>query len=78
MPTEPDEQLESWADRFENANLVGRAMLLGGGAVRLTANAVDLLLKKAAKTAVDAEKLFLSETDPNVSDAKVIEEVEER
>ncbi len=78
MPTEPDQQLESWAEQYRNAGLIGRAQLLGGGAVRVTANAIDSVLKRVARTAVDAEKAFLGELDPNVSDAKVIEEVEER
>ena len=79
MPTtEPDEPVETWAEKFEHAGLMERARLLGGGAVRLTANALDSVLKRVARTAVDAEKAFLDEFDPNVSDAKVIEEVEER
>ena len=79
MPTtEPDAPVESWAEQFENAGLMERAKLLGGGAVRLTANALDSVLKRVARTAVGAEKAFLGELDPNVSDAKVIEEVEER
>ncbi len=78
MTAEPDQQVESWVERFENASLFGRAQLLGGGAVRLTANAIDSILKRVARTAVDAEKAFLGELDPNVSDAKVIEEVEEK
>ena len=78
MESEPNRQVENWAERFETAGLMGRAQLLGGGAVRLTANALDFVLKRVARTAVDAEKAFLGELDPNVSDAKVIEEVEER
>lgn len=79
MPTtDPERHVENWAERFEQANWLGRAALLGGGAVRLTANALDSALKRVAGTAVDAEKAFLGELDPNVSDAKVIEEVEER
>ena len=78
MPTENDARVETWAEQFENAGLMERAKLLGGGAVRLTANALDSVLKRVARTAVDAEKAFLDELDPNVSDAKVIEEVEER
>ena len=79
MPTtEHDTSVESWAERFEHANWLGRAALVGGGAIRLTANALDAVLKRAARTAVDAENAFLGELDPNVSDAKVLEEVEER
>ena len=79
MPaTEPDAPVENWAERFEHAGFLDRVRLLGGGAVRLTANALDAILKRTAQTAVDAEKAFRGELDPNVSDAKVIEEVEER
>lgn len=79
MPAiERNVSVESWAERFEHAGFLDRVKLLGGGAVRLTANALEAVLKRTAQTAVDAEKAFRGELDPNVSDAKVIEEVEER
>lgn len=73
----PEHPLEEWAGRFERAGLVGRAKLLGGGAVRLAANLIDRALDRAAATAADAERAFRRELDPNVSDAKVLEETEE-
>ena len=74
---QPD-PLERWADRFEQSGWLGRAALLGGGAVRLTANLLDRALDRAAQTAADAERALKGELDPNVSDAKIIEEIEER
>lgn len=78
MATEEHRQVENWAERFEQAGLIERVQLIGGGVARVTANVLDSVLKRVAHTAVDAEKAFLGELDPNVSDAKVIEEVEDR
>lgn len=68
---------ESWPDRFEKAGLFERAGLLGGGAVRLLANAIDKGLDRAASIAVDAKEAFEKEMDPNISDARVLEEWDE-
>jgi len=70
--------LDQWVERFERAGFLGRLALLGGGAVRLTANALDGVLDRAAKTVADAERALRSELDPNVTDAKILEEVNER
>lgn len=69
---------ESWPDRFEKAGLLERAGLLGGGAVRLLANAIDKGLDRAASVAVEAKQAFDRELDPNMSDARVLEEWDER
>jgi hypothetical protein len=47
------------------------------GAVRLAALAVEKTLDRAATIAVDARDAFRKELDPNVSDARVIEEIDE-
>jgi hypothetical protein len=60
--------------RFDKLNWLGRAAVLGGAAVRLTARALDEGVKRAATTLADAEKAFQEGRDPNVEDAKVIEE----
>jgi hypothetical protein len=73
----PGDPIEEWAVRFERAGLLGRAKLLGGGAVRLKANLIDRVLDRAATTAAETERTFRRELDPNVSDAKVLEEIEE-
>lgn len=69
--------LERWADRFEQAGWLERAALLGGGAVRVTANVLDKAIDRAAGTVVSAEKAIRGELDPNVSDATILEEIEE-
>ena len=68
---------DSWPDRFERAGLLQRVGLLGGGAVRLMANAIDKGLDRAATIAADSKQAFERELDPNMSDARVLEEWEE-
>lgn len=68
---------ESWPDRFERAGLLERVGLLGGGAVRLLANAIDRGLDRAASVAVESKRAFERELDPNVSDARVLDESDE-
>ena len=69
--------MDRWAERFERAGVVGRLGLLTGGAVRLAAGAAETALDRAASIAVDAREAFRKEMDPNVSDAKVLEETDE-
>ncbi len=64
--------------RFHELNWLGRAVYLGGTAVRLTANLIDRTLDRAAGTVAEAERAFKSEIDPNVEDANIIDEREER
>lgn len=59
---------------YERLNLLGKAVFLGGSAVRLAANAIDSGVRRAADIYVDAEKAFKQGLDPNVEDAKVIDE----
>ena len=68
---------ESWPDRFEKAGLLQRVGLLGGGAVRLLASAIDKGLDRAATITVEAKEAFDRELDPNMSDARVLEESED-
>lgn len=65
---------ERWIERFESEGLLGRAKLLGGTAVRLTARAIDHTLVRAAVTAAEAERAFKRELDPNMEEAKILEE----
>jgi hypothetical protein len=71
----PEPVYEDWAARYERADWLGRAKLLGGAAVRLTANLIDRALDRTATLAADAERAFRGEVDPNVSEAKILEEV---
>ena len=59
---------------FDHLNWLGRAVALGGTAVRLTANAIDQGVQRAATTLADAEKAYREGRDPNVEDAKILDE----
>lgn len=63
-----------WLERYERAGLLERAGMLIGGAVRLTASAIETVIDRAAQIATDAEKAFRRESDPNVIDAHVLDE----
>ena len=65
---------ESWIERYERAGWLGRVGLLGGSAVKLAARAVDGVLDRAATLTVEAKDAFEKELDPNVSDARILEE----
>ena len=68
---------ESWPDRFERAGLLGRAAMLGGGAVRLLAEAIEGGVDRAAQIAVDSKRAFDRELDPRMTEARVLEESDE-
>ena len=70
--------MDTWLERFEKAGAVGRLGLLTGGAVRLAATAVEATLDRAASIAVEAQTAFRKEMDPNVSDATILEETDDR
>ena len=60
--------------RFEQLNALGKAVYLGGSTVRLMANLIDAALVRAADVVVEAEQAFRRELDPNIEDAKILEE----
>lgn len=76
--TAPTPPPDDWLARFERAGPLGRAWLLGTGATRLVAGLVEHALDRAASVAVEAHDAFQKELDPNVTDARVIEEVRDR
>jgi hypothetical protein len=65
---------ERWIERFEEEGALGKALLLGGTAVRLTARLIDRSVDRAAATIADAERAFRRELDPNMEEAKILEE----
>lgn len=67
---------QRWIERFEKAGLLGRVGLVGGGAVKLLASAIDSGLDRAATVVVDAKEAFERELDPNVTDATILEETD--
>lgn len=69
---------ESWIRRYERAGWFERVGLVGGGAVGLAARAIEGALDRAAAATVDAKEAFQKELDPNISDARILEESDER
>lgn len=59
---------------FENLNWLGKTVFIGGTALRLTANLLDKAADRASKIAEDSREAYRREVDPNIEDAKVIEE----
>ena len=69
---------EDWIERFESGGWGTRLGLLSGGAVRLAARAIDRSIDRAAQITVEAHDAFQKELDPNISDAKILEETDDR
>lgn len=60
--------------KFEQLNLLGKSIFLTGAAIRTTASIIDRVLEKAADVVVEAEIAFKRELDPNMEDAKILDE----
>ncbi len=67
----------SWIERYERAGWIERVALLTGGAVSVAAGVIDAAIDRAAAIALEAERTFRRELDPNVTDARVLEEWDE-
>jgi hypothetical protein len=59
---------------FYELNWLGKAVYLGGTAMRLSANLVDHTVQRATQIMEDSKAAYLREVDPNVEEAKIIEE----
>ena len=73
----PEDGSSNWVERYERAGWLERIGLLGGGAVRVTANLIESGIDRAAKMVVDVQDAYRREIDPNMSDAKVLDEWDE-
>lgn len=65
--SEPERQIE-------RLNALGRLIWFGGAAARFTADAVEHLIDRSAEVLAEAEHAFQQGLDPNVEDAKILEE----
>lgn len=63
---------------FERLNLVGKAVFLGGSAIRLAAGLIDSAVHHAADVYVEAERSFKQGLDPNIEDATILYENDSR
>ena len=59
---------------FDTLNLLGKAVYVGGSAVRLLAKAIDGAVDRAVDVVLDVEKAFKQGLDPNIEDAKILQE----
>ncbi len=68
------EKREDRLVEYERLNLLGKAVMLGGAAVRVLGLAIDAVLDQTASIVADAERAFRQGLDPNVEDARILEE----
>lgn len=59
---------------FESLNLIGKAVYLGGATFRFFADSIDAAVNRAVDIYIDAEKAFKEGIDPNIEDAKILDE----
>ncbi len=64
--------------QFENLNVLGKVVYVGGFVTRMATSLVDTAVHAATEIVTEAEKAFKQGLDPNVEDAKIIEESDER
>ncbi len=76
--TEPMADRDDRIVQFDRLNLLGKAVFVTGAAVRVTASLLDAAIHRAADLWIEAEEAFKKELDPNLEDAKILEEVEDR
>lgn len=70
MPSRDD------ASRSDRGTLA-TAAAFGGSAVRVAAGLIDRAVNRAVDVVLDAEKAFRQGLDPNIEDAKILEEHDE-
>ena len=63
---------------FSSLNMLGKAVYLGGMFTRAATRAVDSAIQATADIVTETRKAFHQGLDPNVEDARVIEETNER
>lgn len=59
-------------------NWFGKTVYYGGTVLRFTANLVDATATRVSKIAAESKKEFDRELDPNIEDARVIDEYSDR
>lgn len=64
--------------RFADLNVLGKAIYVTGAAVRGATKVIDGAIHRAADIWLEAEEAFKKERDPNLLDAKILDEIEDR
>ncbi|MDZ4701586.1 MAG: hypothetical protein SH809_17880 [Rhodothermales bacterium] len=60
--------------QFSDLNLLGKAVFLGGFFTRVATQFVDTAIQATADVVIEAQKAFKQGLDPNIEDARIIEE----
>ncbi len=79
-PPDPDDSMPDSEKRiveFERLNPLGKAVFLGGAMARLLGQSIEFVLERTVDLVVEAENAFREGLDPNIEDAKILEEFEE-
>ena len=64
--------------KFDELNLLGKLVFVSGVLTRTASGIVQTAVDATAEIITEAEKAFKEGLDPNIEDAKVIEEIEEK
>lgn len=59
---------------LRDLNWLGKSVFLGGTVLRLTANLVEATADRVSSIAARSKEAFERELDPNIEDARIIEE----
>lgn len=73
-----DEHKQGPLVQFNDLNILGKAVFLGGILTRAATQVVDSAIRATADVVVEARKAFHQGLDPNIEDAHIIEETDER
>ena len=63
--------------KFDDLNLLGKLVYVSGVLTRTASGIVQTAVDATAEIITEAEKAFKEGLDPNVEDAKIIEEIDE-
>ena len=59
---------------FDRLNLLGKAVFITGSAFRIIGSVLESVVETVSGVVNEAEKAFKSGLDPNVDDAKILDE----
>lgn len=63
---------------LRDLNWLGKSVFVGGTVLRLTANLIESTADRVSNIAAQSKRAFDRELDPNIEDARVIEEYPHR
>jgi hypothetical protein len=70
----PDETSPRRRVNLRDLNWLGKSVFVGGTMLRLTANLIESTADRVSSIATRSKEAFERELDPNIEDARIIEE----